>query len=353
MRSILLRFTLLGIAGLLAACSGNSSSLPSASGPAVSGPTKLTAPKTFNLPASFHLQKMTSAEVAAAEKALGVHNRPTGQSSSSGIPGGFGFTTLTSFSGIQETMTAYNKAQFTLNIPTDPTFGTNTAPSTDLFAPIAAPAGGGCTLPYVRYSSYATTPTSAQTHNNTIGWLDECARPRTGYYNTVENWSLIPFVIVKPGTTAGPPPTISFSEANFGGTWYLQIYCYAGCGTPGYYYFLLGGTPLPGMVETGTTDIDAGAGFTGWVETSLAPGACQTLPAAGLGAFNIATYPPGSSTSVPLSPANSAVTAVDTRHQTCFTNDGSLLGSVYTVNNGGSTPFYNALGGQFLVTSTP
>jgi len=372
MRSFLSRFTLssvaaLALAGLIAGCSGGgtSSSLPTASLPAANlgaaRPMKLSAAQL----ALFH--KMTPQQIAdfnsMLTKSMTKAGRPNGFSSSSGIPGAFGLSTYPTgnpnpLGGITANISAYGTSgahppAFILQLPPG-TGGGNAGSITNLYLAVVSPGGNGtgsgCFIPYVQYESSAPNNGGTITAQNNYGWVNECARPRTGFYTSVDNWyNFSGFRFVNPGS----PPIISVRESSdsSGTYWELDEFCFT-CSPAGFYFF-------PGLGQSDSTGNGnttlPGNGAALWLESPLAQGACQVLAPSANGGLQINSVnytPPGSYTFTPATPGNTLFDPPNTNIQSCFINDGSFAGSVYAVNAAGQ-PFFTSTGAQFIVTSNP
>ncbi|MBV8809491.1 MAG: hypothetical protein JO033_12530 [Acidobacteriaceae bacterium] len=335
MRSFLSRFTLpsvaaLALAGLVAGCSGStSSSLPATSG---GGAAAKAAPQMMS-----NVHQMTPQQIANFNTMLqnALKKQPRGQSSSTGIPGAFGLSTFPTgnpnpLGGIQGNITAYSTAQFTL--PTS-----NAQPNSDLYLALISPGGNtvgsGCFIPYYVYQN------DQGAVNNLVGWIDECARPVRGVFGTLNTAFYVS------GTT---PPlfTAQVTSDNSGANWAFAAFCY-GC-TPA--QFVTQDTDSTGNGNP----ILPGNGFAGWIESPLAGGPCKPLPtpSGGLQINAVQYAPPGSATFTPATAANTIFDPPNTNIQTCFKNDGSGIGAQYFINALGQ-PFFTSSGAQFVVTSQP
>ncbi|MBV9149423.1 MAG: hypothetical protein JO024_06145 [Candidatus Eremiobacteraeota bacterium] len=405
MRSFLSRFTLssvaaLALAGLIAGCSGGtSSSLPGGTG-ATGGATggNLTAQMMLaklqqqiaskNFPkanvGAIKVHHMTQSEVAGLAKALGVVRGGQVHQGSNAvdIPGGFGFSTTTSppgpYSGIFGQLAAYcvGPAQvgsgcnpavgppfFSFVIPPGPPPSAYST-STDVLEAMVAP-GGGCIIPMIEYQTVETYSGGVFTQypTNWFDWLNLCSF--TGNAFPLDQ-AFFSSNYINPSPGAGEPPTLNvetFCTTGPGcpapGSWSLGVFNESTHAFDDFTFFD-NGCNITGPGCPGAQNNFLGGGFAGYVERAMAIGPCQALPngTGGLGIQNIQIYDSGAGIFRPLAPTMpgntfTAFNNPNTSSQTCFTNDGTHIGQQYQVNGSGGQPFYTGGGGQMLITSFP
>jgi len=398
MRSILSRFTLysvaaLALSGLIAGCSGGtSSSLPggtsanNATGGSLSAQMMLAKLqeqiKTHNFPkvnvGAIKVHHMTMAEVTVAAKALGVvrggQARVHQGSNSVDIIGGFGFSTTTSppgpYSGIFGQLAAYcvgPPAQLGCSATVGPPFFSEQLPpgpppaaystSSDVEEALVAP-GGGCYIPIIEYQTVETYTGGVfeQFPTNWFDFLNLCSFTGNAF-PLDQGFFSSNYINASPG--AGEPPTLNVESFNGGGPdqtitpWSLGIFNTI---THAFDDFTVFDSGSPFGFQTNFL----GGGFAGYLERSLAIGPCQALPNAtgGLGIQNVQIYDSSAGIFRPLAPTMPGGTFAGfnqpvTTSQTCFHNDGTHIGQQYQINGAGSQPFFTGGGGQMLITSFP
>ena len=344
MRSFLSRFTLTSVAalalgGLIAGCSGGSSSLPS--GPQAAPATLTNKPIHVKMPG---MMVMTRAQISQAEAALAAARRQTPQrtSNGTGAPGAFGMVTTSSPPGPYFGMTN-RTAVYSVNLgPVQRYLYFGSTPLSASIYLFSDGPGGACLIPFSLLSN--TLPAI-----NAWGYLDECSTPTFGAFFQIFNTNAFTGTFVKPGFGTTPPfvdQLVAFNPATT--TWSL---------------FVRNQLIFPFLydlaaISVGASTVNGNFGGFFWVNSPEILGPCPLLPSAGFGVLDIGLETPGTLVPTPLAQSMPGGTftgfnAPPTNVLRCFTNDGTGSGAQFTVNNGSIFPtnFYNANGGQMVVTS--
>lgn len=372
MRSILSRFTLFSVAalalsGLIAGCSGGTSSSLPATSSGVAGGGSITVAqmqakflqqmRTHSFPVAqlpmANSRPMSAKGLAQMRTLLNAlrHQKVHQGSVSTGAPGGFGFVTTTSppgpYAGMFSQMAAYLAAQFSV--------GRGPYLNSDLLAPINVAPGGACLIPFVHYNRNFFGGFSGEV-TNTFGVYDECGDP--GIPQGTEYFLDFPGFggkYINPAPAPGTPPTINAvvvsdsAPGSPGASWSIKLF--------NFMTSVFETVPILGP-SVGSSNLTAGGGFSGWDEADLAPQLCPLIPTSGIGAVTIQLLNTTNGKFDPLAPSLagggfSAFAPPNTVSQRCFTNDGSHLGQEFQINGGGVQPFYTSAGGNWLVTSFP